>query len=298
MAVEDEKGVAALAPLVCAGRWLRELPLLYEPADLVWRSPQALHELARALAAQRRPLLLERVPEGSPTVVALQQAFAGRGIVRIHPAMPTPAIALDARWADPDRAFDSRRRADFRRYARRAGRHGELEYTVVAPADEASLAAAIGDVFAVEARSWKAGERTAMTSDPRPAAFYERFMREAAAAGMLRVALLRLGRRPAAMQIAVQWQRRYWLFKIAHDARFDDCSPGQLLMQHTLLQAARDGLASYEFMGMMDRWTRLWTHQVRRYVRIVAWPYTATSAVVLTGRAVRRVLGGVRRIAG
>lgn len=298
LAVHDTSGVAALAPLVRAGRWLRELPLLYEPVDFAWRSPEALLALTRALARQGRPLVLERVPEDSPTVPALRQAFAGRGHVRIRPAMPTPMITLDARWAEPEGAFSARRRADFRRYERRAARHGALEYVLLAPDDGGSLATAMAEAFAVESRSWKSWAGTAMTSDPRLAGFFEHFMREAAAAGVLRIALLRLGGRAAAMQIALQWRQRFWLFKIAHDRAFDDCSPGQLLMRHTLLHAARGGLASYEFMGLMDDWIRLWTEETRRHVRIVALPYSVTTAVVLARRGARSAIDHVRRLVG
>ena len=297
LAAYDAGGLAALAPLV-RGRWLRELPLLYEPADFAWRSPDALLALTRALARQGRPLVLERVPEDSPTVTALRQAFAGRGHVRIRPAMPTPMITLDASWSEPEGAFSARRRADFRRYERRAARRGSLEYLLLAPDDDASLSAAVAEAFAVESRSWKAWAGTAITSDPRLAGFFEHFMREAAAAGVLRIALLRLGGRPAAMQIALQWRQRFWLFKIAHDQAFDDCSPGQLLMRYTLLHAARSGLASYEFMGLMDDWTRLWTQEMRRHVRIVALPYSVTTAVVLARRAARAAVDRVRRQRG
>ena len=298
LAVDDDQGIAALAPLVRDGRWLREPPLMFEPSDFAWRSPEALAALARALAAQDRPLCLDRVPEQSPTVAALRQAFAGRGLVRLRPAMSTPVIPLDERWAEPERGFNARRRADFRRYERRAGRRGELNYALLAPADEAALRAALAEALAVEARSWKALAGTALTSDALQGGFFQRFTRAAAAEGMLRIALLRVGQRPVAMQIAAQWRQRFWLFKIAHDRDFDDCSPGQLLMRHTVLHAAHAGLQSYELMGVMDDWTRLWTPQTRRYLRVHALPLSATTAVVLTRRVARAGVDRLRRLRG
>lgn len=298
LAVDDEQGIAALAPLVRDGRWLREPPAMYEPSDFAWRTPEALGALARALARQGRPLQLERVPAASPTVAALRQAFAGRGIVRIQPAMPTPVIPLDERWADPERGFSARRRADFRRYERRAGRHGELQYQLLAPSGGAELQSAMREALAVEARSWKAWAGTALTTDATQGGFFRHFTRAAAAEGLLRIALLRLGGRPVAMQIAACWQRRFWLFKIAHDMDFNDCSPGQLLMRHTLVQAARDGLRSYELMGLMDDWTRLWTRQERQYLRVQALPFSATTAVVLARRAARAGIDRLRRLRG
>jgi CelD/BcsL family acetyltransferase involved in cellulose biosynthesis len=115
---------------------------------------------------------------------------------------------------------------------------------------------------------------------------------------MLRIALLRLGQRPVAMQIAAEWRNRFWLFKIAHDRDFDDCSPGQLLMRHTLLHAAHAGLKSYELMGVMDDWTRLWTRQTRQYLRVQALPFSVNTAVVLARRTARAGVDRLRRLRG
>ena len=98
------------------------------------------------------------------------------------------------------------------------------------------------------------------------------------------------------MQIAAEWQWRFWLLKISHDQAFSRCSPGQLLMLHTLRHAARSGLSSYEFMGVMDDWTALWTQQTRRYVQVRAIPFNATMGKMLIKRGARRLLGSLRRI--
>lgn len=295
-AVEDDEGVAALAPLVLDGRWLREPPAMFEPSDFAWRTPQALTALARALVAQGRPLVLDRLPEQSPTLAALRQAFAGRGLLRVAPAMPTPTIDLGSGAQRIESVLSARRRADFRRYERRAGRHGELQFLLLAPGDGPALNDALHEALLVESRSWKVLAGTALTDDVVQGGFFHRFTRAAAAQGMLRIALLRLGGRPVAMQIAAQWRQRFWLFKIAHDQDFDDCSPGQLLMHHTLQHALREGLLSYELMGLMDDWTRLWTRHTRRHVRVQALPFSAASAVVLARRAARAGVDRLRRL--
>lgn len=294
LAVMDGAQVAALAPLVRQGRWLREPPALHEPSDLAWRDGAALQALAQALAAQPLPLQLDRVPAASPTVGALRKAFARRGVLRESQAPPTPVIHLGAAWSDPERALGARRRADFRRYARRAQRHGELRYELLAPADEASLERALAPALAVDARSWKAFARSALTHDPEQGRFFASFLREAAATGVLRIALLWLGDRPAAMHIATEWRQRHWLLKIAHDSDLADCSPGQLLMQHTLCDAARRGLRSYELLGEAADWTRLWTRETRPYLRLQAYPYSADSAVVAARHLARMGLDRLR----
>lgn len=296
IAIESAQGLDALAPLVRAGAWLREPPSMFEPSDWLWRTPQALEQLAQAVALQGLPLCLDRVPADSPTLPALRRAFAGRALLLEQPAMATPFIALDGpRWLQPPGDFSARRLADFRRYERRAAALGPVAYELHAPQPGAELQALMAQALAVESRSWKQRSRTALSSDALQGGFFAEFARHAAAAGLLRIALLRLGGQPVAMQIAAQWRGRFWLLKISHDEAFDACSPGQLLMRHTLLQAARQRLQSYEFMGVMDDWTRLWTRQTRAYVQLRVLPHTLAGGRALARMAAGRAYRGLRR---
>jgi Acetyltransferase (GNAT) domain len=297
-AVKDGRRIEALAPLLRIGGWLREPPLLHEPADLLWRAPEGLRELASMLAAQSLPVFLERVPIDSPTLPALRQAYAGRGLVQIRPAMPTPVIELGACWQDFDACLKAGRRSDLRRAARRALACGAVGYEIHAPASDAELAALLAEAYAVESRSWKEQVGTSLTADAWQGEFFRRFALEAMSSGILRIAFLRIGGQAVAMQIAAEWQRRFWLFKISYDQVFCRCSPGQLLMLHTLRHAARGGLLSYEFMGVMDDWVTLWTRQTRRYVQVRAIPFNATTGKMLIKRGARSLLGSLRRLAG
>ena len=294
LAISDADEIHAAALLVRAGDWLREPPALFEPGDLHWRDEASLQTLAHSLASQPLPLLLERVPATSPTLAALRQAYAGRGWLRVRPAMPTPFITLAGRGSDCDAWFNAGRRADFRRAERKAAGFGRLTYTLHAPGDDAELPGLLGEAYGVETRSWKAAARSALTTDPVQGAFFSRLAHALARQGELRLAFLRLDGHPVAMQIACIWQDRFWLFKISHDRAFDACSPGQLLIRHSLGHAAANGLQSYEFLGLMAPWTRLWTDTQREYQRIEAIPYTALAARMFLKRGLRSALTALR----
>jgi CelD/BcsL family acetyltransferase involved in cellulose biosynthesis len=84
------------------------------------------------------------------------------------------------------------------------------------------------------------------------------------------------------MQLAQVSDDRYWLFKIGHDERFGKCSPGTLLMLHTLRWAAGEGLRSYELLGEAEGWiTRFWTQEQRACVRVRTYPAGASGALAL-----------------
>jgi hypothetical protein len=98
-------------------------------------------------------------------------------------------------------------------------------------------------------------------------------MRRAAAAGILRIALMHVGTDVVAAQYSVQCGQAWWLFKIGYDADYADCSPGQLLMQHTLRHARAAGLQRYELQGTTAHWTRMWacTEHTSNAVRVHGW---------------------------
>lgn len=296
VAVGDAGRVKALAPLYRAGKWLRELPVLFEPSDFIWGDEGALQTLAEAVVGLRMPLYLERLPEDSPTLPALRKAIAGRGLVTTRPAMPTPFIALDGRGADT--CLNAGRRSDLRRAERRAAGFGQVSYEIHAPASEDDLDRLLDEAFGIETRSWKYAARTALTADAGQGAFFIHFMDAAYRLGHLRIAFLRIDGKPVAMQIASEWQQRFWLFKMSYDEAYARCSPGQLLLRHTLEHAAGRGLRSYEFMGVMDEWTKLWTRDVRRYVQVRVIPFSAAAARMAVRSGLRAVVHRLRRLMG
>jgi len=126
------------------------------------------------------------------------------------------------------------------------------------------------EAFQVEASGWKGHKGTALASDLLRQSFYRRYAAAACEKGILRLSLLRIGGRAAAMQFAVEWGKRFWLLKIGYDEEFSRCSPGTLLMLETLRYAAGRGLQSYEFLGVVEPWLAAWTKQVRTCVMLRA----------------------------
>jgi hypothetical protein len=279
-----EGGSAALAPLVRHGSTLelaggRELG---EPADLLYSSPAALAGLAGEIVAQRRPLLLRRVPTGSPTVEALREALGGRGGLQVGEAEGHPTIALDERWAEPGGGLSSSRRSSLRRARRKAEKLGEVEVELLAP-EPAQVDGLLDVCFAIEERSWKREAGTAVALVPPMEAFFRRFATEIADEGALRIDLLRIGGEPVAMQLGMVWDQRHWLFKIGYDESFASSSPGQILVGESVAAAARAGLTAYELLGSRDAWTDVWTKEVRECAKVLLLPRSPHSLVALGG---------------
>ncbi len=299
VAVGDVSRPAAVAPLVRRpGAWHRlellGLRVLQEPMDFVAVDASALACLADALARLGAPLALERIHGDSAAIPALREAFRGRGFVITRPALGWPGIALDEGPSEPEARLNAGRRSDLRRARRIAERMGAVTCTIESPVLP-DLGRSLEEALRVEAAGWKGDEGSALVSDTTRAAFYRRYAAAACAEGTLRLCFLRVGERIAAMQLAVEHGRRFWLLKIGYDEAFARCSPGLLLILETLRDAAARGLQSYEFLGAPEPWIRMWTKDIRPCVSLRIYPTRTRGLAALASDVAR---SGWRRLSG
>jgi CelD/BcsL family acetyltransferase involved in cellulose biosynthesis len=301
LVLQSGPDVTAIAPLVTQRERIARLELagvgeLHEPGDFVYRDAAALERLSAGVAGLSQPMLLGRVMAESPTVEALRRAFGRRTIFYSRAAAPYPWIPLDEGWKDPEQKFNSDRRSDMRRARRRAEKEGEVTCELLSPGS-AELPPLLDELFRVEAAGWKGREGTALASDVPRRRFFTAFAESAAEAGILRMALLRIGDRVAAIQLAAECGGRFWLLKVGYDEEFKRSSPGTLLMLETVRYAAEGGLESYEFLGTVESWTRVWTEHERDCVALRAYPARPggiAAAALDAGRIARRARSAAR----
>lgn len=288
--VGEGDDVAALLPLGREpgrfGRWtMIGAHEVCEPGDVLCRNAEAARRLADVIVADRQALEMDRIPAGSPLIPALHSALRGRGWMTARPATPMPTITLDPSWRDPASRFNSGRRSDFRRAARRAGEYGEVSFEMLSPGP-GEFDALFDEAVAVELRSWKRDAGTAIAADRAKENCFRQYFRSACEAGTFRIAFMRIDGRAVAMQMALEWLDRYWLFKIGFDEQYERCSPGALLMLHSLGWAANRGLRAYELLGNVEPWiARFWTREAHDCVCLRAYPYNLKGALAFAADA-------------
>lgn len=261
---------------------------LFEPTDFAWRDADALDRLAAAVAAERRPLRLPRMPARSPAVRALAQRFR---LVHVRPAGACPVVPI---VEEPERRLGSRRRQDLRRARRRAEAHGAVRAFVHDPQPD-EVDALLDVAFAVEARSWKGRAGSALASDAARGRFYRAYGRAAASAGTLRVAFLWIDDRPVATQIAIERAGAVWLLKIGYDDAYAACSPGQLLMAEMLRWAAGRELERCEMLGTATAWTRMWADEAWPCMTVYAYPLNTRGAAAVLRDSAHAATRALRR---
>jgi CelD/BcsL family acetyltransferase involved in cellulose biosynthesis len=292
--VKTGSRTGAIAPLVRAKGLLGRLEhlgvkVLREPTDLVFSDGATLKNLADALVKLGSPLFLDRIPADSPTIAAIQTAYRGHGLVLLRPAQPYPRILLHEGWRKPESQLNSGRRSDLRRAARTAEKIGPLSYQILSPTP-LELGPILQEALEVEAANWKGSEGSAIARDNLRGPFYRHYAAAASARGNLRVCFLRVGGKAAAMQIALECAGGFWLLKIGYREEYARCSPGMLLIAETIRYAASRGLASYEFLGNADNWTRIWTRDEIQTVTIRAYPFRVRGLAALAVDAFQSVL--------
>jgi CelD/BcsL family acetyltransferase involved in cellulose biosynthesis len=269
-------GGSAIAPLVRRRGWPGRVEILgmgelYEPADFIHSSGPALDLVAGALLNLQVPFFLARIPADSPMVAALKRASAQRGLLLERPACGSPWIALDESWREPESHLSSRRRSDLRRARRIAERIGPLSFEMRSPTP-AELPELLEEAVQLEGAGWKGRDGSSMARDPLRGRFYLRFAALAAHDGCLRLCFLRVGGRAVAVQIAAECAGTLSLLKIGYDEAFARCSPGSLLLRESIREAAARRLRSFEFLGIPEPWTRVWTEQLRPFVSLRGYP--------------------------
>ncbi len=256
---------------------------LYEPTEFAYVNASAAEELSESIARLREPVMIRDMSADSIMVESLRR-IGGRRLVT-HPYAGHPWLELDDSWLEPESHLNAGRRSDLRRALRNAAKQGQVLCEITAPTPE-TLAPLLRDAFLVESAGWKGSQGSALATDPHVGAFYTQFAQTACELGTLRIGMLRIGGQPAAMQIAIEQDGCFWLFKMGFDESFARFSPGTLLMVESLRSARQRGCNRYELAGKSEAWNQIWAPRFHEAVTLSLCPPTVRGWVnVIAGHA-------------
>jgi hypothetical protein len=287
------------------GRPVAALPLLVQHGQIgalgnyyttrwgpVWRDPgidlAARTRILSALLGTTAPshtLRFMALAAGSLDETALQQALrrCGCAVFPFH-GFTNWQLPVTVDWPAYLRSRDGRLRTTLARMGKRfAARGGRLELLQGGPGLEAAIAA----YERVYAASWKQPE-------PHPR-FMPGLIRAAAAGGQLRLGLAWLGNEPVAAQVWLLSGERTDIYKLAHDERHKDLSPGSLLTGMLMRHAFEvDRVQLVDYLSGDDGYKRLWMSQAHERRGLVAYRLNSMAGLAgatkaALGRAIRRI---------
>ena len=241
-------------PLVRRGRLSRVLASMDNVHSPIWSfaldtsEPRVAEELLGRLLARADWLSFDRLRRSDPVWRALAGAAGSRGLAcSICEYSGDSCVELGDRMEELISRWSPRMAKEARRRLRQRAENGELSVERVEAPE--GLAEVLDECFALEARTWKGANHTAVADDPAARAFYEDLAYTMAREGALALYLLRHEGELMAFDYGLRGGRRLDSLKIAYDPEHARLSPGNLLTLELLGREIAEGRVGSVHLG-------------------------------------------------
>jgi CelD/BcsL family acetyltransferase involved in cellulose biosynthesis len=245
-------------------------------------SPEYLEQMVRAvLADSHGGLNLGQVDGGGPLATTIGKLVkAGESRAVGADARPSSRVAADS-WEAFEATLRKKRLSDCRRGMRKLEEEGDVVFDVW---DGKERERAFQEFLRLEATPWKLESRTAISQDEATRRFYSDLIDLAVPGGPARLAFMRVGEKPVAVQLMITGGGRRFGLKTGFDADYAKASVGVIHLFDELRIALDAGLV-FE-LGTGDE-------ALKQELRTASWPLEALGAfpASLRGGLGRGVLG-------
>jgi CelD/BcsL family acetyltransferase involved in cellulose biosynthesis len=168
---------------------------------------------------------------------------------------PCPVLSLPRSPCELETAIPATLLAKMRYCRRRAERMGEVRIDAVGAGE---LDDAFESLLSFHRDRWRARGASSVLDAPGAALFHRDAMCGLMARGWLRVYLLRVARRIAAVYYGFLAKRRAYYYLGGFAAAFDAVSPGHLIVLHALTEAVREGARELDFLRGREPYKYAW----------------------------------------
>ena len=189
---------------------------------------------------------LEQQREGSAWLTA---AFPERWSRHAHDSTPAPVLTL------PDTGLSGHRRNRLRYYRRRAEAIGGASVRV---ANGAELQRCLDELSRLHAARWQGRGEPGVLADPRVRRFHALAAPELLAQGSLRLYLLEVAERTAAVFHTMADRARCYVYLCGFDPELAQLSPGNLVIGQVIGEAAEAGIRHIHFLRGQEGYKYSW----------------------------------------
>jgi CelD/BcsL family acetyltransferase involved in cellulose biosynthesis len=220
------------------------LDLIVQPADVEAFARALLESLEGVSAGGPEVLDLYNIPEGSPSLVALEEAARSRGwTAQREKLQPCPAIRLPSQWEAYLESLEKKQRHELRRKLRRAENHAApVRFHLIGPQDDLEAAT---ERF-INLMAFEVGKISFLT--PAMRAHFRAAVRTAAENGWLQLAFLEVGGQEAAGYLNFDYRGRIWVYNSGINPEHTALSPGWVLLAHLIRWAIEQGRSEFDFL--------------------------------------------------
>lgn len=241
----------------------------------------ALARLEAVLGSGRESVFLgDRLSGGWP-----EHAVPVRPVTRA----PSPVLRFRSRsWEE----YLASRSRNFRQTLRRKERRILELGGAFRLSDSAHVEADLDRLFELHRERW-GGRRTGFVSHE---AFHRDFARVAMVRGWLRLWLLEVDGEAAAAWLGFRYEGVESYYQAGRAGRYEQLSPGLVLLAHSVRRAQADGMGEYRFLRGDEPFKRRFTDDASSVVTVVAARGTAARAALAAALAARRAPLAWRRL--
>ncbi|MCC7440242.1 MAG: GNAT family N-acetyltransferase [Bdellovibrionales bacterium] len=180
-----------------------------------------------------------------------------------------------------------------KRHTNALKREGTVEFTHLT--DPAQVATELETFFEQHKGRRELAGFKSQFDDPRERRFYHDLARALLPLGLLRFSTLRLNGIPLAYHFGFEREGIYTWYKPAFEAKFEDRSPGEVLIKHLLEHCIAGGLKEFDFTVGNEAFKYRFSNEIRRilryrvYQRETSWWLMSLRRAL--GKLYRRILG-------
>jgi CelD/BcsL family acetyltransferase involved in cellulose biosynthesis len=217
-------------------------------------------------------------------------------IINQCPYIPLKGVSWDAYLA----SLGSEHRYNFHRKWKRLNRDFAASFDLIRSADECRES--IERLFAQNNARWNERGGSEAFHQPELRAFHREFSQIALQRGWLRLYVLRLNERPAALLYGFLYGRKFYFYQSSFDSAYGKHSPGLITMGLAIRNAIEEGAEEYDMLHGDETYKSHWCRNQRDLSRLELYPPDSSaqmfrSAIGLvrgSRRFVRRVTLGRR----
>ncbi len=285
--VRDRHALVGIAPLAYeatpAGKRLMLLggAHLYEPGGWLFASTAALAELIGQTVALGRPMVLQRIPAGSPLCEAIDRLPLHQALTASGGSTTSLFVPTRSSWDEYYAGLSSQITSNLPRLLRKAERTVGKALVVAVEPEPSDVDALLETVVTVEGSGWKGRRGSSLGARTDLREFFRRYCHRAAGKQQLRVTTLSFGGEVAAVEVSVEAYQRMWQLKIGYNDALSAYYPGLHLTQACIQAAFARRLEAYEFLGSAAVWEERWLPEPRRYRTMAVYPITPSGVVTV-----------------
>jgi len=168
---------------------------------------------------------------------------------------PCPVVELPDRVDDLERRIAPKLASTIRHSRRRADRLGGLSIEQVRAEEMQDTLTAL---FALHGTRWAGKGQSGVLSDAHVQRFHRRAAPALQSAGLLRLLVLRIGKRIAAVHYGLQAENRVFFYLGGFDPEFGALSVGTLAIAAAMERAIEEGAATFDFLAGREFYKYRW----------------------------------------